>query len=112
MHSSSSSTRQPFDAQCVALSCAAVFLILPRVRLVDQDPSGRIDFQFDEAGFDFKALPFNIPYPVPFRLFGDEVRAIDQVVCPQIHLSSSGFWVKVRATYEWFLNACARKAEI
>ena len=38
-----------------------------------QDPSGRIDFQFDEAGFDFKALPFNIPYPVPFRLFGDEV---------------------------------------
>lgn len=40
---------------------------------VPQDPSGRIDFQFDEAGFDLKALPFNIPYPVPFRLFGDEV---------------------------------------
>eukprot|EP00752_Nemacystus_decipiens_P010884 g9677.t1 len=39
-----------------------------------EDPSGRIDFQFDEAGFDFKALPFNIPYPVPFRLFGDEVK--------------------------------------
>ncbi|CAM9550464.1 unnamed protein product, partial [Ectocarpus fasciculatus] len=39
-----------------------------------EDPSGRIDFQFDEAGFDFEALPFNIPYPVPFRLFGDEVR--------------------------------------
>ncbi|CAM9490597.1 unnamed protein product [Ectocarpus sp. 12 AP-2014] len=39
-----------------------------------EDPSRRIDFQFDEAGFDFKALPFNIPYPVPFRLFGDEVK--------------------------------------
>ncbi|CAM9426793.1 unnamed protein product [Pylaiella littoralis] len=41
---------------------------------VSCDPSGRIDFQFDEAGFDFEALPFNIPYPVPFRLFGDEVK--------------------------------------
>lgn len=39
-----------------------------------QDPSARIDFQFDEAGFDFKALPFTIPYPVPFRWLGDEVR--------------------------------------
>lgn len=39
-----------------------------------KDPSGRIDFQFDEAGFDLEALPFNIPYPVPFRWLGDEVR--------------------------------------
>ena len=39
----------------------------------EQDPSARIDFQFDQAGFDFKALPFNIPYPVPFRWLGDEV---------------------------------------
>lgn len=41
-----------------------------------QDPSARIDFQFDEAGFDFKALPFTIPYPVPFRWLGDEVRQL------------------------------------
>lgn len=39
-----------------------------------KDPSARIDFQFDEAGFDFKALPFTIPYPVPFRWLGDEVK--------------------------------------
>jgi PAP_fibrillin len=34
----------------------------------------RIDFQFDNASFDFKALPFKIPYPVPFRLLGDETK--------------------------------------
>jgi PAP_fibrillin len=34
----------------------------------------RIDFQFDRAAFDFKALPFKIPYPVPFKLFGDETK--------------------------------------
>ncbi|CAM9952141.1 unnamed protein product, partial [Discosporangium mesarthrocarpum] len=34
----------------------------------------RINFQFDEAGFELKALPFTIPYPVPFRLLGDDVK--------------------------------------
>ncbi len=28
--------------------------------------------QFDQAAFHFKFLPFTIPYPVPFRLLGDE----------------------------------------
>jgi hypothetical protein len=32
----------------------------------------RIDFQFDKAAFYFKALPFTLPYPVPFRVLGDE----------------------------------------
>jgi len=32
----------------------------------------RIDFQFDRAAFNFNSLPFKIPYPVPFRLVGDE----------------------------------------
>lgn len=32
----------------------------------------RIDFQFDTAAFYFKSLPLTIPYPVPFRLLGDE----------------------------------------
>jgi len=32
----------------------------------------RIDFQFSKAAFDLKALPFKIPYPVPFRLLQDE----------------------------------------
>lgn len=35
-------------------------------------PNMRIDFQFDSAAFDFYKLPFKIPYPVPFRLVGDE----------------------------------------
>ncbi len=35
----------------------------------------RIDFQFDTAAFDLRALPFKIPYPVPFKLFGDETKA-------------------------------------
>lgn len=32
----------------------------------------RILFQFDRASFSFKFLPFKVPYPVPFRLLGDE----------------------------------------
>ena len=35
-------------------------------------PGIRVDFQFDRAAFYFKLLPFTIPYPVPFRLLGDE----------------------------------------
>ena len=34
----------------------------------------RIDFQFDRAAFDFKKLPIKIPYPVPFKLLGDETK--------------------------------------
>lgn len=34
----------------------------------------RIDFQFDKAAFNFNALPFKIPYPVPFKLLGDETK--------------------------------------
>lgn len=32
----------------------------------------RLDFQFDCAAFRFSAIPLAIPYPVPFRLLGDE----------------------------------------
>lgn len=35
-------------------------------------PDLRVDFQFDSAAFAFAALPFKLPYPVPFRLLGDE----------------------------------------
>ena len=38
-------------------------------------PNVRVDFQFDRAAFYFKALPFSLPYPVPFRLLGDERKA-------------------------------------
>jgi hypothetical protein len=32
----------------------------------------RVDFQFDSAAFYFKPIPVSVPYPVPFRLLGDE----------------------------------------
>lgn len=34
----------------------------------------RILFRFDRAAFSFKILPFKVPYPVPFRLLGDEAK--------------------------------------
>ncbi|KAL5197741.1 hypothetical protein ABZP36_001253 [Zizania latifolia] len=34
----------------------------------------RIIFRFDRAAFSFKFLPFKVPYPVPFRLLGDEAK--------------------------------------
>lgn len=43
------------------------------------DPARRIDFAFDRAYFKFDALPFTLPYPVPFKWLqstglGDEVK--------------------------------------
>lgn len=37
-------------------------------------PGNRIDFKFDIAGFKFELIPLTIPYPVPFRYLGDEVK--------------------------------------
>lgn len=34
----------------------------------------RINFRFDRAAFSLKFLPFKVPYPVPFRLLGDEAK--------------------------------------
>ncbi|KAK9157165.1 hypothetical protein Scep_003739 [Stephania cephalantha] len=34
----------------------------------------RILFRFDKAAFSFRFLPFKVPYPVPFRLLGDEAK--------------------------------------
>lgn len=34
----------------------------------------RILFRFDQAAFTFKFLPFKVPYPVPFKLLGDEAK--------------------------------------
>lgn len=36
----------------------------------------RVDFQFDKAAFALNALPFKIPYPVPFKLLGDETKVV------------------------------------
>lgn len=38
------------------------------------DPAQRVDFAFRDACFEFKAIPLTIPYPVPFRLLGDEAK--------------------------------------
>jgi len=37
-------------------------------------PTERIDFSFQEARFEFNSLPWSIPYPVPFKLLGDEAK--------------------------------------
>ncbi|XP_042011471.1 probable plastid-lipid-associated protein 12, chloroplastic [Salvia splendens] len=34
----------------------------------------RVLFRFDRAAFSLKFLPFKLPYPVPFRLLGDEAK--------------------------------------
>ena len=34
----------------------------------------RVNFQFDRAAFTFNLLPFKLPYPVPFKLLGDETK--------------------------------------
>lgn len=34
----------------------------------------RICFRFDRAALSFNFLPFKVPYPVPFRLLGDEAK--------------------------------------
>eukprot|EP00898_Chlorokybus_atmophyticus_P001058 jgi/Chlat1/1953/Chrsp157S02260 len=39
---------------------------------VAPDSGSRIDFRFDRAAFEFKFLPFKVPYPVPFKLLGKE----------------------------------------
>ena len=37
-------------------------------------PEERVDFAFQEARFEFRDFPFTIPYPVPFKLLGDEAK--------------------------------------
>lgn len=51
-------------------------------------PGMRIDFQFDRAAFTFKFLPFTVPYPVPFKLLGDETK----VRCAALSGRRAGGW--------------------
>lgn len=61
-------------------------------------PNSRIDFAFDRAAFYFSFLPFSIPYPVPFRLLGDERKVGGCVfVCRLSSWLFVGFWVDVAA---------------
>ncbi|CAM9098916.1 unnamed protein product [Chrysoparadoxa australica] len=54
-----------------------------------KDPAARIDFKFDQAGFDLIPLPISIPYPVPFRLLGDDVKGWIDItyLSPRLRLS-------------------------
>lgn len=83
-------------------------------------PDVRIDFQFDRAAFTFYALPFKIPYPVPFRLLGDETKGFIDIT----YLSPDGRFrlargnkgtlfvlVKELAPKERLLEALARGAD-
>lgn len=59
---------------------------------VPRTPFRRADFQFDTAYFEFLNVPIlgklRLPYPVPFRLLGDEARGwIDTT-----YLSADGQW--------------------
>lgn len=56
--------------QTVSLAQGKVTLKLSAI--AEKCEGDRIDFRFDEAFFDFNG--FRVPYPVPFRLLGDEAR--------------------------------------
>ncbi len=66
--------KQRYDSTTLGKVCLATALHRDcrLSALVMQDL--RIDFQFDTAAFDFRLLPFKVPYPVPFKLFGDETK--------------------------------------
>jgi len=56
----------------------AVFGLYPFGKSINQKPrkpEERIDFAFQEALFEFKQpFPLTLPYPVPFKLLGDEAK--------------------------------------
>lgn len=51
-----------------------MLLIVHLQAAASTNDSKRILFRFDRAAFSFKFLPFKVPYPVPFRLLGDEAK--------------------------------------
>ena len=60
----------------------------------------RVDFQFDKAAFAFNALPFKLPYPVPFKLLGDETKVLELQIAlclnPALQLCCKGL-----VLYSW-----------
>ena len=69
----------------------------------------RVDFQFDKAAFTFNALPFKLPYPVPFKLLGDETKVYDlQSVCclnPVLQLCCKDFPYSWQSWIVWLSDA-------
>lgn len=65
-------TEDPRVTNCVRFSKSFGEL---RVEAAAAVVSGRrIDFRFDRAAFYLKFWPYKVPYPVPFRLLGDEAK--------------------------------------
>lgn len=47
--------------------------------------------QFDRAAFNFRFLPFTIPYPVPFRILGDERKVGCAALCRPVHVYTHAY---------------------
>lgn len=65
---------------CSAPMCLC-HVSLPSNHPVCPPPSPSPGPQFDQAAFHFKFLPFTLPYPVPFRLLGDERKVRRRRLC-------------------------------
>ncbi|XP_057826845.2 probable plastid-lipid-associated protein 12, chloroplastic isoform X2 [Cryptomeria japonica] len=65
-------TDDPRVSNIVRFSDAIGELKVEAAALIENEK--RILFKFDKAAFSFKFLPFKVPYPVPFRLLGDEAK--------------------------------------
>eukprot|EP01018_Ginkgo_biloba_P028808 Gb_09730 [translate_table: standard] len=65
-------TDDPRVSNIVQFSDAIGELKVEAAALIED--GNRILFRFDRAAFNFKFLPFKVPYPVPFRLLGDEAK--------------------------------------
>ncbi|XP_028222245.1 probable plastid-lipid-associated protein 12, chloroplastic isoform X3 [Glycine soja] len=81
-----SSSRQQLNAVERAVQVLERLGGVPDPAAASIEDGKRILFRFDRAAFSFKFLPFKVPYPVPFRLLGDEAKGwLDTT-----YLSSSG----------------------
>ncbi|KAL5140386.1 putative plastid-lipid-associated protein 12, chloroplastic [Glycine soja] len=80
---------QFLEFDIISLYIYFVISVLPSIEnlaAASIEDGKRILFRFDRAAFSFKFLPFKVPYPVPFRLLGDEAKGwLDTT-----YLSSSG----------------------
>lgn len=59
---------------CCSHSCSYIHVFQSEQAAASIKDGKRILFRFDRAAFSFKFLPFKVPYPVPFKLLGDEAK--------------------------------------
>lgn len=59
---------------CCSHSCSYIHAFQSEQAAASIKDGKRILFRFDRAAFSFKFLPFKVPYPVPFKLLGDEAK--------------------------------------